>query len=323
MNPALPRGLSRPLAATALFGVAAVLLVLVPGLVATAGAADRGTIFKVGGNVDLPQADTADAIIAVGGDVTVAGTVTDTVVAVGGDVTLQPTATVGTGGTASDTSVVLVGGTLTRAPGASVEGEVSNVSAGWAGDLSTRGISAAWRAPFSGLSLLGWLGGTILSLLGAILIVALLPRQVVAIRDRVRSRFWPSLGWGALSLIVIVPLVTVLLIITIIGLLAVLPWLFVVVATMVMGAIGLSVFIGNFILPRLTYRGESLMLAAVVGVLVLRLIALIPIAGAIALAVAWILGFGAAVLALRSWQRHRHDESAGQRPLETEERRVA
>ncbi len=40
MNPALPRGLSRPLAATALFGVAAVLLVLVPGLVATAGAAD-------------------------------------------------------------------------------------------------------------------------------------------------------------------------------------------------------------------------------------------------------------------------------------------
>ena len=138
-----------------------------------------------------------------------------------------------------------------------------------------------------------------------------------------RSRFWPSLGWGALSLIVIVPLVTVLLIITIIGLLAVLPWLFVVVATMVMGAIGLSVFIGNFVLPRLTYRGESLMLAAVVGVLVLRLIALIPIAGAIALAVAWILGFGAAVLALRSWQRHRHDESAGQRPLETEERRVA
>lgn len=322
MESALPRSLSRPLVALTLLGAVAALFVLVPGLVATAAAADRGTIFRVGGNVDLPQADTAEAIIAIGGDVTVAGTVTDTVVAVGGDVDLRPTATVGSGGSADDTSIVLVGGTLTRASGATVQGQVSNVSGGWAGDLGVRGVVDAWQSPFSGLSLLGWLGGTILSLLGAILIVALLPRQVVAVRDRVRSRFWPSLGWGALSLIVIVPVVTVLLIITIIGLLAVLPWLFVVVATLVMGAIGLSVLIGNVILPRLNYRGESLMLAAVVGVVVLRLIALIPIAGGIVNAVAWIVGFGAAILALRSWQRHRHDQR-GERPLETEERRAA
>jgi hypothetical protein len=66
------------------------------------------------------------------------------------------------------------------------------------------------------------------------------------------------------------------------------------------------------------------MLAAVVGVVVLRLIALIPIAGGIVIAVAWMVGFGAAILALRSWQRHRHDQDrAVQPPLEAEEHRVA
>ena len=125
MESALPRSLSRPPAFLTLFGVVAALFLLLPGLVAPAAAADRGTIFKVGGNVDLPQADTAEAIIAIGGDVTVAGTVTNTIVAVGGNVDLQPTATVGSGGSADDTSIVLVGGTLTRASGATVEGQVT------------------------------------------------------------------------------------------------------------------------------------------------------------------------------------------------------
>jgi hypothetical protein len=72
----------RPVAARA--GIALLLalittlvLLLVPGLVGQASAADRGTVFKVGGNVTIPQTDSAAAVIVVGGDVTVAGTVRD------------------------------------------------------------------------------------------------------------------------------------------------------------------------------------------------------------------------------------------------------
>jgi hypothetical protein len=324
MNHAFPRGLSRPLVILTFFAAITALLALAPGLTAEAAAADRGTIFKTGGDVTLASGDTAKAIIVIGGDASVAGTVTDTIAVVGGDVRLQPTAVVGSANSTGDTAVILVGGTLTRAPGATVQGKISDVSAGWAGDLGTAGLAGVVRSPFSGWGLLGWLGGTILSLLGAVLIVALLPRQVNATRDRARARFWPSLGWGALSLLVIVPLVTVLLVITIIGLLAILPWLFVVVATLVMGAVGVSVLLGQVILPRLGYHGTSLILAAVIGVVVLRLVALIPIVGSIVIALAWIVGFGAAILAVRSWQRHRHDRNIPSlRPAEENERRAA
>lgn len=283
------------------------LLALAPGLVQTAGAVDRGTIFKAGGNVNVPAGDTADAVIAIGGDVSVGGTVKSTIVAVGGDVHLLSTADVGSEAGGGDTSVVLVGGTLTRAQGATVTGDVSRVSGSWAGDIWDRGIADPISAPFRGFSLFAWIGGTLLSLLGAVLIAALLPRQVLAIRDGVRSHFWPSLGWGALSLIVIVPLVTVLLIVTIIGLLAILPWLFVVVSALVLGAVGIAVLIGSGILPRLNYRGESLILAAVVGVLVLRLVQLIPFVGSIVVGIAWLLGFGATVMAVWMWQRRRRE----------------
>lgn len=296
-------------------------LALLPALLATANAADRGTILKVGGDVNVPQADTADMVIAVGGDVSVAGTVKKTIVAVGGDVSLQPTAKVGTDLKSGDTAVVLVGSDLTKATGAAVTGDTSTVTGSWAGDAWSRGVIDPITDPFSGLSIFSWFGGTILGLLGAILIAALLPRQVSVVGERVRRAFWPSLGWGALGLIVIVPIVTVLLIITIIGLLAVLPWLFIVVATLVLGAVGVAVLLGELILPRLNYRGTSLVLAAVVGVVLMRLVAFIPIVGGIAIAVVWIVGFGAAISALWAWERRRRER--GREPGDLQEERAA
>ena len=314
------RAPSRRLIALLMLAAAVALFAVVPGLLSTADAADRGTIFRAGGNVNIPPEDTAEAVIAIGGDVTVGGTVENAIVAVGGDVRLQPTAVVGTDVGSGDSSIILVGGTLTRAEGAAVTGDISRVTGSWAGDIWDRGIVDPISAPFRGFSLFTWIGGTLLYLLGAVLIAALLPRQVLAIRDGVRNRFWPSLGWGALSLIVIVPLVTVLLIITIVGLLAILPWLFVVISALIMGAVGMAVLIGSGILPRLSYRGESLILAAVVGVLVLRLVQLIPFVGSIVVGIAWILGFGAVVMAVWMWQRQRRERVRELREAGTEQR---
>jgi hypothetical protein len=314
-DPRLVRGLVLLLVLT----VTAVLLAFAPGLQADAQAVDRGTIFEVGSDANVPQADSADAVIAIGGDVTVAGTVRNTIVAVGGDVDLAPTAQVGTDLSSGDSAVILVGGDLTRAQGATVQGDVSTVTGSWAGDFWNRGIVDSVTSPFTGFALFSWIGGTLLALLGAIVIVALLPRQVVAIGHGVRARFWPSLGWGVLGLVVVVPVVTVLLIISIIGLLAILPWLFVVIATAILGAVGVAVLLGQLILPRLSYRGESLILAAVIGVLVLQLVQLIPIAGSIAVAVAWIVGFGAALIALWNWQRGRRERARELREVQRDD----
>jgi hypothetical protein len=294
-----------------LFALAAAALAttLIPGLVADAAAAERGTILRVGSDVTLAEGDTAEAIIAIGGDVDVAGTVTDTIVAVGGDVRLEPTAVVGSDVQAGDTSIVLVGGRLEGAAEATVTGETNRIVGSWAWDAWGRGVVDPAVNPFGGFSLISWLGSTLLYILGAIIIVALAPRQITAVRDRIARRFWSSLGWGALGLIVVVPVVTVLLVISIIGLLAILPWLFVVVATLVLGGVAVALLLGGGILPRLNYRRENLILATVVGVVILQLIQLIPVAGAIAVALAWLVGFGGTVVALWSWQRGRREHA--------------
>jgi hypothetical protein len=282
-------------------------LLLVPGLVRQASAADRGTVFKVGGDVNIPQTDSASAVIVVGGDVTVAGTVRDAIVNVDGKVNLAPTAVVGANAKAGDTTLILVGSSVTRAPGAAVTGKTTTVSGSWAGDIWRTGVVNPVVRPFQTSSLIGWVGSTILYALVAMLIIALAQRQTVAVKNRIRERFWPTFGWGLLGAVVIVPVVTVLLIISIVGILALLPWALVVFATFLFGAVGAALLVGDLVLPRMGSKNASLILAGVVGVLVVRLVGLIPVAGAIAVGVLWIVGFGAAFMAFWDWRREKRE----------------
>jgi hypothetical protein len=297
--------------------LATLVLLLIPGLVAKASAANRGTVFKVGGDVTIPQTDTAAAVIVVGGDVTVGGTVRDAVVDVGGKVTLLPTAVVGSNASGGDNSLVLVGASLTRSPEATVTGKTTTVSSSWAGDIWRTGIVDPIVRPFRTTSLVGWAGSTVLYALVAMLIVALAQKQTVAIKNRIRRRFWPTFGWGLLGAIVVVPVVTVLLIISIIGILALLPWALVVFTTFLFGAVGAAVLVGDYVLPWLGSKSPGLLLAAVVGVIVVRLVGLIPVAGAIAVGLLWIVGFGAAYMAFWDWRRGKRDLAKDERAQQT------
>src|SRR5580765_8325631 len=70
--------------------------------------------------------EVSNAVVVVGGDVTVDGRVRDGMVVVGGDITLSATADV-------RGDIVLVGGTLRRDPAARLSGSVNYVSFGdWA-----------------------------------------------------------------------------------------------------------------------------------------------------------------------------------------------
>ncbi len=282
------------------FAVALLALVLGPGLTGRAAAADRGTVTHVGGGTTTVAAgDTASSVFAVGGRVVIAGTVRNTVVGVGTKVTLAPGAVVGASHASGDTSLVLVGGSLSRAPSALVTGRTTTVSGSQ--------VAAAWQAaivaPIShtlgALSLIIWAALTILYGLLAVVLVALAPRQIAAVEHRMTARPLPTFGWGLLVVAVIVPIVTALLIVSIIGLLALIPWGIVVLAVYAMGAVAVAVLLGRTILR----RRAGLVSAALIGVIVVRLVELIPYVGSAVATLLSIFALGAAAMAFWDWRR--------------------
>jgi len=115
-----------------------------------------------------------------------------------------------------------------------------------------------------------------------------------------------SFGWGALGSLVIVPAVSVLLLVSVIGILVLIPWLLIVVPlSLFFGFAAVSALLGRWALRGLAYRRENLVLAAVGGALLLHVVRLIPYLGAAAWAVAWLTGFGAVAVGVWEWWRRR------------------
>jgi hypothetical protein len=124
------------------------------------------------------------------------------------------------------------------------------------------------------------------------------------VRDRARRHFFSSLGWGALGLIVGVPLVTILLVVTIVGLLVVIPWLAIVVPIFLLfGFVAVGALLGRLILGEREDRRGQAMLAAVLGVAILCVVRWIPVAGAVIGALAVLVGLGAVITAIWEWNR--------------------
>jgi hypothetical protein len=171
-------------------------------------------------------------------------------------------------------------------------------------------VSAAWRAgvvtPVSHalgtLSLIIWGALTILYVLLAVALAALAPRQLAAVGRRITARPLPTFGWGLLVAIVIVPVVSVLLVASIIGLLAIVPWGIIVVAVYVVGTVAIAALVGETLTRRLGGR-VGLVLATLIGVVVVRLVELIPFVGSVVSGLLAILAFGAAAMAFWDWRR--------------------
>ncbi len=263
-------------------------------------------VVAVGGDVLVDG--TVDVAVAVGGDVTVVGTVEETVVAVGGDVKLKPTALVGSEGKDGDAAVVLVGGRLYRDEGAQLLGDTTTLKGAWVSDALRSGVWDPLVDPFGIGSLIWNLVWTIVWVVLAIIVVAIAPRQVRAVGDTLLARPLASLGWGALTGFIILPVSIVLIAITIIGLLIVVPGVIIGLPLLyVFTTVSLAAFIGTQVLRGSDKNRGNLMLAAVIGVIIINVVRLIPIAGGIIMFVAGLITFGALVLAVADWQRRRRD----------------
>jgi hypothetical protein len=278
---------------------------------APVGSSDGGVTVKLGSDAIVRQGEKADSVVAVGGNVIVYGTVAHTVVAIGGDVQLKSTAVVGSTMGPNDTSIVTVGGDVTREPGAVVIGKTTDIAGNWFGTVLSRGI---WRPivhPFRVYSVVGWMAQTIMFALVALIVVAVAPRQVRAIKDQIKRRPLPALGWGALTTLIVVPVTSIILLITIIGILLLIPaWFIVLPIIALLCFVGVASLIGEMVISSKDMTRDNLMVTAVLGMLLISIVRFLPIAGFILFIALGMVGIGAGLLAWDEWRRARKSAPA-------------
>ncbi len=239
------------------------------------------------GNVHMGAGASARQVTAVLGSVELepGATVDKEVVAVGGNVHVSPGAHVGN-------DAVSVGGEVVIDPGGMVEGQEVSVSIpGFAGIL---GLASADRHASKGLSF-GLKVGQALAkyvvffLLGLLLLAvapARLDRVTASLtRSPVRDVLVGLLGTVAM------PVLTVLLVVTIVGILLVPVQIIAILLAGILGYTALALLIGR----ALPFRPEkaTAVVQLAIGVAIVVLISEIPFVGVMAMVSAWFLVFGA------------------------------
>lgn len=281
----------------------------VPALAADEALSHSGRVLLVaGGDVTVAAGEQADAVIVLGGDATIAGTV-NTLVVVDGTVTTT---------NATLETIVAVSGTAELGAGTNVLGDVmrfdsrvetaNGVEIG--GSIKDVAADVAAFGVFMGIAALAiWIGVGIATLVVGLLTAGLAARQVRMATTLISREPGTTFLVGLLGLIV-PPVLSVLAIATIIGIPAGLGLLFVIwPAVAFVGYVVAAIWLGQFLLYR---RADAVVpdrpyAAAVVGLLVAFVIGLVPLVTA----VVSIFGLGAVVLAaVRTLRRDRTAQPA-------------
>ena len=244
-----------------------------------------GTIFACGGKVYL--SGSAGNVVAVGGTINIDGKVNNDLLVGGGQIHLGKGSRVGR-------DAMLGTGKLTIAPKSTINGNFTYSSS--KANISKQAIImgkinviAQPEVPRESSKFLAGMvtAHKIISFLAIILlgslIIIFMPNQVELISTKMTSEGLKSLGWGILSLLVI-PLTAILLMITLVGL----P-----LGAMLLTAYGfciylvgvfVSIVIGKWILDKVGKVNISLIWALLIGMLVAKILTMIPIIG-------WLIGF--------------------------------
>jgi len=267
---------------------AAALIILGVLLGATAaGAADDKSIIKIGSDVTIETGEKVLNVVAIGGQVTVKGTVDNSIVAVGGSVVLSKTAVVGG-------SVTSVGGVIVMARGAEVSGSLTEVNSSNLHETLTTALSTEWEGwswVFAVISLSIFL----VILVVALLIAALLPKPVRVVSEAISENTFKVVLCGLLGLVLIAPL-AILLTISVVGIALIPLEVIIVVCSILLGFIAVGRLIGGWALRLFRRRNPSMVRETFWGLIILWLIGWIPYVGWMVKAVAIVLGLGAALV---------------------------
>lgn len=262
------------------------LIVLFTGLTSGLLASDR-SIIKIGSDVHIEKDMRVEDAVAVGGSVYVDGIVDGDAVAVGGTIHLGEEAII-------HGDAVTIGGDIDQAEGSMIYGDIVDV-----GTFNFKNI-------FEGKHFFGGRRGipkffTIIPLIGlfalVLLLSVLIPTELSTVASNIKNEPIIMFLWGMLGVILIVPL-AVMLAISIIGIALIPLEVLAVFLALLIGYIAVAIMIGKKMLRALNKDNPSVIFSAILGVLILWLIGLIPIFGSIVKAIAWIIGFGAVIIAV-------------------------
>jgi hypothetical protein len=259
-------------------------------LPASAFAASSDERIVIVGDVLVDRGETTSDVVVADGDVTVRGTVDGSIVVADGDVTIRGRVT---------GDVVTFAGQAILGRRAQVDGDLfygdekPQVARGAQFDGKTEKIDA--KDFGIGASIAIWIAVTVSTLVLGLLLVLLFPKAADAVARTFKARKGMVALTGVLALILL-PVIAVGLLITVVGiplgvglLLALLP------------LYGLGYIAGAFLVGRLIMSKSSRILAFVVGLVILRVLAIVPFLGPVLWTVAVVLGLGALLLAaLRS-----------------------
>lgn len=261
-------------------------------------------VYKLGGDVVVTPDQVVGTVLIFGGSLTVAGRIEGSAVVIGGHVHVLSSGVI-------SRTLFCLGGAVQRDPGSVVVGNVVSLRGNQFLSRMASGLYRTVKSPFKAGTMLGWAATTVLYLIVAVVAAWLFSRQTVSVRERIVRHAGSSLGWGALGALIVVPAISVLLLISVIGVLVLIPWLLIVVPlSFFFGFACVGALVGRRLLSLLSVQGEHLVASAVVGVLLLHVLRLIPYAGSALWALAWLVGFGAVAAEVYLWGRARRARRA-------------
>jgi hypothetical protein len=260
----------------------------------------------VGGPVVVDTDEVVYDAVAIGGSLTVRGTVRGDAVALGGPVTIESGAVVdgevvsvgGPVSVAADATVAgditAVGGGVDIDPDASVEGQQIGVGGSLGGLISglVQSLTDVGEAPSFVLHGLAHAVHAVALIVVTLLVLAFLPERVERVRSFLTARPGASALGGLAIAVGLVPVI-VLLCISIVGIPLVPVALMVVAALFAMGITAVATWLGDR-LPVLQGR-KSPFVALLLGVAVLTLVALVPFVGSLTVAALTFVAGGAAL----------------------------
>ena len=241
---------------------------------------------EVGSSIVVAKNETVSDTVAVMGSVTVHGHVTGDAVAVMGNVTVMP-------GGRIDGDAVAVGGKVVKQGDGHIGGDTQSVGFPWISGYS-RFLGSGWEG-LAAFGLLMSLVKGLLFIILAVLVVAMFPARTSMVAEAVLERPGPSILYGLVGAVLILP-IALLLLVSCVGipliavevLLALVAWVFARIA------VGLAV--GRKVGDAANRPISSGIAAAALGILILTLVDLVPFAGSLAVFVLTLIGFGAVIL---------------------------
>jgi len=259
-------------------------------LPATAGAGARSdhgdAVVVIRGDVAVPRGETVDGVVVASGDVRIAGRSDGDVVVFAGDALVSGRI---------DGDLVIASGQARLLPSAFVGGDVNYgderpIVAGQAivrGEVTGKdwGDSIDFLPFVLGFSFWLLMSGSAALLGGLLLLIA--PRAADAIYERSRERVGPLIAIG-IAVTICLPLAAVLAAVTIVGIALSFAILFALVPLAAIAYVTAAWALGR----RLVKAPKNRFLSFLAGLAILRLLALVPIAGGIASLAAVVFGFG-------------------------------